>query len=41
MAAIDVGRLNRARELEAMGFLQIKLAVGEQIGPASGFAVVR
>jgi predicted dinucleotide-binding enzyme len=39
--AIDVGGLNRARELEAMGFLQIKLAVGEQIGPASGFAVVR
>jgi 8-hydroxy-5-deazaflavin:NADPH oxidoreductase len=39
--AIDVGGLNRARELEAMGFLQIKLAIGEQIGPASGFAVVR
>jgi 8-hydroxy-5-deazaflavin:NADPH oxidoreductase len=38
--AIDVGRLNRARKLEAMGFLQIKLAAGEQVGWTSGFAVV-
>ena len=28
--AIDAGALSRARELEAMGFLQIKLAAGEQ-----------
>jgi predicted dinucleotide-binding enzyme len=39
--AIDVGGLNRARELEAMGFLQIKLAAAEQLGWTSGFAVVR
>jgi 8-hydroxy-5-deazaflavin:NADPH oxidoreductase len=39
--AIDVGGLSRARELEAMGFLQIKLAAAELIGWTSGFAVVR
>jgi 8-hydroxy-5-deazaflavin:NADPH oxidoreductase len=39
--AIDVGALNRARELEAMGFLQIKLAAGEQVGWAGGFGIVR
>jgi 8-hydroxy-5-deazaflavin:NADPH oxidoreductase len=39
--AIDVGPLSRARELEAIGFLQIKLAASEQIGWTGGFAVVR
>jgi 8-hydroxy-5-deazaflavin:NADPH oxidoreductase len=39
--AIDVGPLRRARELEAIGFLQIKLAASEQIGWTGGFAVVR
>lgn len=39
--AIDAGPLRRARELEAMGFLQIKLAAAEQIGWTGGFAVVR
>jgi len=39
--AIDAGTLKRARELEAMGFLQIKLAASEQIGWTSGFGVVR
>lgn len=41
MEAIDAGGLNRARELEALGFLQIKLASGEQVGWNAGFAVVR
>jgi predicted dinucleotide-binding enzyme len=39
--AIDAGSLRRARELEAMGFLQIKLAAAEQVGWTGGFAVVR
>ena len=39
--AIDAGPLSRARELEAIGFLQIKLAASEQIGWTGGFAVVR
>ena len=39
--AIDAGGLSRARELEALGFLQIKLASGEQVGWNAGFAVVR
>jgi 8-hydroxy-5-deazaflavin:NADPH oxidoreductase len=39
--AIDTGALNRARELEAMGFLQIKLAASEQVGWTGGFGVVR
>ena len=38
--AIDAGSLRRARELEAMGFLQIGLAAGEKIGWTGGFAVV-
>ena len=39
--ALDAGGLNRARELEAMGFLQIKLAASEQVGSTGGFGVVR
>jgi 8-hydroxy-5-deazaflavin:NADPH oxidoreductase len=39
--AIDVGGINRARELEAIGFLQIKLAASEQVGWTGGFGVVR
>ena len=39
--AIDAGTLNRARELESMGFLQIKLAASEQVGWTGGFGVVR
>jgi 8-hydroxy-5-deazaflavin:NADPH oxidoreductase len=39
--AIDAGGLSRARELEAIGFLQIKLAASEKIGWTGGFAVVR
>lgn len=40
VAAVDAGGLKRARELEAVGFLQLTLAVGEKIGWAAGFAVV-
>ena len=39
--AIDAGSLARARELEAIGFLQLTLAVGEKIQWTSGFALVR
>jgi 8-hydroxy-5-deazaflavin:NADPH oxidoreductase len=38
--AVDAGSLRRARELEAMGFLQITLAAAEKIGWTGGFAVV-
>ncbi len=40
LSAIDAGALARARELEAIGFLQITLAAAEKIGWTSGFAVV-
>jgi 8-hydroxy-5-deazaflavin:NADPH oxidoreductase len=39
--AIDAGPLSRARELEAMGFLQIKLAASEEVDPTGGFGVIR
>ena len=32
VAAVDAGSLARARELEAVGFLQLTLAVQEKIG---------
>lgn len=35
----DAGALKRARELEALGFLQMVLAVREQIGWTGGFAI--
>lgn len=41
LAAIDAGALSRARELEALGFLQLTLAVSEKVGWNAGFAVVR
>lgn len=40
VAAIDAGALRRAHELEAVGFLQLTLAVGEKVGWAGGFAVI-
>ena len=40
LRAIDAGSLRRARELEALGFLQITLAAGETIAWTGGFAVV-
>jgi 8-hydroxy-5-deazaflavin:NADPH oxidoreductase len=39
--AVDAGSLARARELEAVGFLQLTLAAGEKIQWTSGFALVR
>lgn len=38
---IDAGLLKRARELEALGFLQISLAAGEKISWLGGFAVLK
>jgi NADPH-dependent F420 reductase len=40
LRAIDAGSLRRARELEALGFLQISLAAAEKIAWTGGFAVV-
>lgn len=39
--AIDAGSLRRARELEALGFLQLTLAAGEKISWTGGFGIVR
>lgn len=39
LRAIDAGSLRRARELEALGFLQITLAAGEKISWTGGFAL--
>ncbi|GGL34064.1 dinucleotide-binding protein [Cellulomonas gelida] len=39
--AIDAGSLARAHELEAIGFLQLTLAVGEKLPWTGGFAVAR
>ena len=39
--ALDAGPLNRAHELEAIGFLQLTLAAAEKISWTGGFAVVR
>ena len=38
--AVDAGSLSRARELEAVGFLQLALAVQEKIGWNAGVALV-
>jgi 8-hydroxy-5-deazaflavin:NADPH oxidoreductase len=40
LRAVDAGSLRRARELEALGFLQITLAAGEKIAWTAGYAVV-
>jgi 8-hydroxy-5-deazaflavin:NADPH oxidoreductase len=39
--AMDAGPLSRARELEAIGFLQLMLIFSQQIAGTGGFAVVR
>ncbi len=39
LRAIDAGALTRARELEAIGFLQISLAAAEKIAWTGGFAI--
>jgi len=40
LRAIDAGTLRRARELEALGFLQLTLAVSEKVSWVGGFAVI-
>ena len=40
LQATDAGSLNRARELEAIGFLQLTLAAQEKVSWTGGFAVV-
>ncbi len=37
--AVDAGSLTRARELEALGFLQLTLAVSEKVSWAGGFGI--
>ena len=39
LAAIDAGSLSRAHELEALGFLQLTLAIGEKLPWTGGFVV--
>ncbi|MFC5381632.1 NADPH-dependent F420 reductase [Aquipuribacter nitratireducens] len=39
LAAVDAGPLARARELEALGFLQITLAAQEKVSWTGGFGV--
>ncbi|WP_207841216.1 NADPH-dependent F420 reductase [Williamsia soli] len=40
LQAVDAGSLARARELEALGFLQLTLAASEKISWTGGFAVI-
>jgi predicted dinucleotide-binding enzyme len=40
LTAVDAGSLKRARELEAVGFLQLTLAAAEKISWTGGFATV-
>ena len=40
LKAIDAGALVRARELEALGFLQLTLAAGEKVSWTAGFGIV-
>ena len=40
LRAVDAGSLRRARELEALGFLQLPLAAGEKISWTGGFGLV-
>nr|WP_300149812.1 NADPH-dependent F420 reductase [Propionicimonas sp.] len=41
LGAIDAGPLARASQLEALGFLQLTLAIGQHVPWTGGFAVVR
>ena len=40
LRAVDAGSLRRARELEALGFLQLTLAAAEKISWTGGFGLV-
>ena len=39
LRAIDAGALRRARELEAIGFMQITLAAAEKVSWTGGFGI--
>ncbi|MFJ6902531.1 NADPH-dependent F420 reductase [Streptomyces hokutonensis] len=39
LRAVDAGSLKRARELEAVGFLQLTLAIGEKTSWTGGFSL--
>jgi predicted dinucleotide-binding enzyme len=39
LRALDAGSLHRARELEALGFLQITLAAAERLPWTGGFSL--
>lgn len=41
LVMMDAGSLKRARELESIGFLQITLAIREQLGWGGGFRIVK
>ncbi|MEJ6399890.1 NADPH-dependent F420 reductase [Nicoliella lavandulae] len=41
LAVIDAGKLKRARELEAFGFLQMTTAASKQINWTGGFGVIK
>ena len=41
LQTLEAGNLKRARELEAMGFLQISLAMREQLPWTAGYAVIK
>ncbi len=41
LVVVDAGSLKRARELEALGFLQITLAIREKIGWTGGFSLTK
>jgi 8-hydroxy-5-deazaflavin:NADPH oxidoreductase len=40
LVALDAGSLRRARELEALGFLQLTLAAGGKVSWTGGFATI-
>ena len=40
LKALDAGSLSRARELEALGFLQLTLAANEKVSWTGGFGVI-
>jgi NADPH-dependent F420 reductase len=40
LTAVDAGGLKRARELEALGFLQLTLAANEKVSWTGGFGVI-
>jgi hypothetical protein len=41
LGAVDAGSLKRAQQIEALGFLQLTLAVGEKIAWTGGFSLAR